>query len=207
MIVCMAASLLWRKHGHRSAARDLPDLATELALLFVPSRYTGAQGQIKGSFQGHEVRIDPEESRSITVRFSGAPPIALKSYESTGKAPFDWVALYSGDRVFDRFFKTRFAAAALARSLASSSAPSRYLEAFRGVYTRQVKAVTVSSDGVRCELDFGNPPYIPSSAIRVLLPACVALADFIESHLEVEQPQQGVAADATPALADLGGGA
>jgi hypothetical protein len=183
MFAFTALGFLLRKRGQKRAAEELPKLALELKLLLVPARHARALGQLKGSYQGYEVRVDPEESRSISVRFRGSPKIDLRSYQGPIAPPYGWVTLSSGDRAFDRFFKTRFIASELAQSLVSDQKPSSLLEPFRGAYDRRVKALTVSADGVRCELDFGNPPHVPASAIRVLLPACVALCAFIESRV------------------------
>jgi hypothetical protein len=171
--------LVGRKFGRKRAKRDFPSLAAELGLGHVPARHVGGLGVISGTFRGREVRIDPDDQRMIKVRLGRAPRVDLRSYENAVR-PFDMVTVYSKDRSFDRFFKTRFAAESIARRIANTEAPGHCLAAFTGRYARQVQSVAVTADGVVCRLDFGNPPYIPPDAMRELLPACVALADLIE---------------------------
>jgi hypothetical protein len=178
--------LMGRKFGRTRAKRDFPSLAAELGLGHATARHAGGLGVISGTFRGREVRIDPDEQRLIKVRFRGALRVDLRSYENAVGPPFDMVSVYSKDRSFDRFFKTRFAAEPIARRIASSEAPGRCLEAFTGRYARQVQSVAVTADGVVCRLDFGNPPYIPPGAMRELLPACVVLADLIEPDAAAE---------------------
>jgi len=43
-----------------------------------------------------------------------------------------------------------------------------------------LRSLSVTEAGITCVLDFGNPPCIPADALRVLLPALSALADFVE---------------------------
>ena len=90
------------------------------------------------------------------------------------------VVAYSGDRRFDRFFKTRFACEEVADRIACSESPSALLDAFEVRYGRQVESLSVTSDGVVCRVRFGNPPHIPVSAVETLLPAWADLADLIE---------------------------
>jgi hypothetical protein len=181
MFALTASGFLWRKYGRSRAGQDLAALATELGLAFVASRYKGSAGKLSGQYQGYQVRFDPEESRSLSVRLARTIPLELRSYETRPAPPRDWETLYSADREFDRYFKTRFAARGLARALAAQPMPSRYLEPFRGPLAARIKSLVVSEDSVRCELELGHPPYISPAAIRELLPACVKLAGFVES--------------------------
>jgi hypothetical protein len=94
--------------------------------------------------------------------------------------------VHSGDRQFDRFFKTRFASEAIAARIATANQPGQRLKPFMGRYARHVQSVIVTTEGVVCRLDFGSPPYIPEGALNELLPACAELADLLE-------PQDGSA--------------
>ena len=169
-----------RRLGRRRAAKRFPDLARALGLEFIAPRHPGSVGILSGVYRQRTVRIDPDEQRLIKVRFRSSPRIDLRSYENAVRAPFDMVAFYSGDRSFDRFFKTRFASEDVAALISDELEARRLVEPFMGRYARQVQALTVTSDGVVCRLDFGSPPYIPPAALETLLPACVALAELIE---------------------------
>lgn len=180
LFVGTALAYLQRKYARKRATQRFPELAAELGLSHSAPRYAGALGTITGTYRERAVRIDPDDQRLIKVRFNGTPRVDLRTYEHAMRAPFDMVALYSGDRAFDRFFKTRFASEDVAERIAAEGELSRHIEAFQGRYARQIQALTITSDGVVCRLDFGNPPYIPEGALQELLPACVALADLIE---------------------------
>jgi hypothetical protein len=180
MFLATLSAFLLRKLGRRRARQQFPELSRELGLEFTPPRYAGAVGTLTGTYKGRTVRIDPDDQRLIKVRFHAAPRIDLRSYEHSMRAPFDMVTIHSKDRVFDRFFKTRFATEEIAERIAAASEPGRMLAPFMGRFARQVQSLTVTGDGVVCRLDFGSPPYIPAGALHELLPACVSLADLIE---------------------------
>ena len=182
--ILMFLGTLWafvrRRLGRKRAAQRFPELAQELGLEYTLPRYAGAVGTLSGSYENRQVRIDPDDQRSIKLRFRGAPHVDLRTYENAVRAPFDMITVYSGDRAFDRFFKTRFASEDIAAHIASTEDPSRHLLPFMGRYARHVQSITVTSEGVVCRLDFGSPPYIPTGALHQLLPACAALADLLE---------------------------
>lgn len=180
MFLGTAYAVLRRKFGRRRAAQRFPDLAAELGLGFAAPRYTGNVGVLSGTYAGRAVRIDPDDQRLIKVRFHGTPRVDLRTYENSLRPPFDMVTVHSGDREFDRFFKTRFASEDVAAAIATTAQPGQQLAPFQGRYARHVQSVTVTSEGVVCRLDFGSPPYIPEGALHELLPACVALASLLE---------------------------
>jgi len=188
-------AFLWRKFGRRRARQQFPELSRELGLDYTPPRYSGAVGTLTGSFRGRVVRVDPDDQRLIKVRFRASPRIDLRSYEHSMRAPFDMVTIHSGDRAFDRFFKTRFASEPIAERIALSREPGRRLAPFTGRFARQVQSLTVTGDGVVCRLDFGSPPYIPAGALHELLPACVSLADLIEPVDQIGERHTSAPAD------------
>lgn len=180
MFLGMAWAFVRRKLGRKRAAQRFPVLARALGLDYTPPRYPGNAGVLAGVYANRAVRVDPDDQRLIKVRFRGAPRVDLRTYENAVRAPFDMVTVYSGDRAFDRFFKTRFASEDVAARIVDTERPSRQLSAFMGRYARHVQSLTVTSDGVVCRLDFGSPPYIPPGALLELLPACAGLADLLE---------------------------
>jgi hypothetical protein len=180
MFLGTAFAFLRRRLGRRRAAARFPALASAFGLQHTPPRYAGNVGVLAGSYEGRNVRVDPDDQRSIKVRFHGTPRVDLRTYENSLRAPFDMVTVHTGDREFDRFFKTRFASEDVAAHLAAASLPGQRLRPFLGRYARHVQSITVTSEGVVCRLDFGTPPYIPEGALHDLLPACVALANLLE---------------------------
>ena len=145
---------------------------------------------ISGNYRGREVRIDADEQRLLKVRFRGAPRVDLRSYQHSIGVPFDMVTVYSRDRDFDRFFRTRHAAEAIAERIVESEHPGRLVSAFEGPHARPLQSLTVTSDGVALRFE-----YLSAEAVRELLPACVALADLIEepgpdAALDAHAPHQ-----------------
>jgi hypothetical protein len=171
-----AAALLRRRWNQSRAAQDFPTLARELGLEFKAPRYAGGAGTLTGTHGERSVRIDPDDQRLLKVRFRGAPRVDLRSYEHA-TAPFDMITVYSRDRDFDRFFRTRLASEAIARRISDHEQAGRHLQAFQGSHARQIQSVTVTSEGVVCRFE-----YLPADALRELLSACVALADLIEPN-------------------------
>lgn len=180
MFLGTAFAFLRRRLGRRRAVVRFPALASALGLEHTPPRYAGNVGVLAGSYEGRSVRVDPDDQRSIKVRFHGTPRVDMRTYENSLRAPFDMVTVHTGDREFDRFFKTRFASEDVAAHIARVARPGQSLRSFLGRYARHVQSVTVTSEGVVCRLDFGTPPYIPEGALHELLPACVALANLLE---------------------------
>jgi hypothetical protein len=185
MFAGTAAVLLRKKWGAQRAALDFPALATSLGLQHAPPRHAGGAGVLSGTYQGRAVRIDADDQRLLKVRFHGAPRVDLRSYQHSIGVPFDMVTIYSRDRAFDRFFRTRHAAGPIAERIVESEQAARLVSVFEGPYARPLQSLTVTSDGVVLRFE-----YISAEAVRELLPACVALADLIE-------PNQS-AAGATP---------
>jgi hypothetical protein len=180
MFLGTAFAFLRRKLGRRRAAARFPALASTLGLQYTPPRYAGNVGVLAGTYRGRNVRVDPDEQRSIKVRFDSAPRVDLRTYENSLRAPFDMVTVHTGDREFDRYFKTRFASEDVAAHIAGASQPGQLLRPFLGRYARHVQSLTATAEGVVCRLDFGTPPYIPEGALQELLPACVELANLLE---------------------------
>jgi hypothetical protein len=175
MFAGTAAALLRRKWTRKRALQDFPSLARELGLDHAAPRYAGAVGVLTGTRSGRQVRVDPDDQRLLKVRFHGSPRVDLRSYEHALASPFDMITVYSRDRDFDRFFRTRHASEAIARRIAEDQRPGRHVEAFQGGNARQIQSVTITSEGVVCRFE-----YLSAEALRELLPACLALADLIE---------------------------
>lgn len=174
------AAYLRRRWGRSKAVRDFPAVAADLGLSFVAPRYKGTVGVLTGTFSGRVVRIDPDDQRMIAVRFAGKPLVDLRSYEHGRGAPHGMVTVYSNDRNFDRYFRTRFADREIAARIAQATAPGDMLTPLQGAGTRAIQSLSITSEGVICRVDFGTPPYIPSAALSRILPVCVALADLVE---------------------------
>jgi hypothetical protein len=184
LLLSLLYASLRHKSGFSRAATALPELGRELGLEYFSPRYARSQGSLAGQYLGRAVRVDPDEQRAILIRFAGAPSIDLRSYERPQRAAPGMTQIRSGDALFDDFWKTRFASKAIARRIEDSDLPSRLIEPFKVAYWRNLRSLSVTEQGITCVLDFGNPPSIPPDALRLLLPALSALADFIEAASE-----------------------
>lgn len=175
-----------RRMRRHAALRDWPALAAEFGLRHQPSPHRGAQGRLRGTIGGRGVLVDPEDRR-IFVNLEQPVPIELRSYAATGPAPAGRVTVFAGSALLRRHFKTRVAAPELASSLAASTRLDAALASFSALSARRVSALSVSESGVTCNVDFGTPPFIPASALRTLLPACLRLASAVESLGQARQ--------------------
>ncbi len=181
MLLGTVVTVVTARLGRRRAALDFPQLAATLGLTYAPPRYRDMIGSLSGVVRGRPVRIDPDEQKMIAVRFVAAPLVDLRSYEHGRGAPHGMVPVHTGHRDFDRFFRTRFASPEIAARLTQMQEPDALLRAFRGGLRRKVQSLSVTAEGVVCRLDFGTPAYIPAGALQALLPACLALAEVVES--------------------------
>jgi hypothetical protein len=186
MFLSSALAFALRKSGHKKAIQAFPALAQELGLDFVAPRYAKAQGTLVGEIDGRRVHVDPDEQQRILIRFkpgttASPPPIDLRTYEHSLRAPFGMVTVYSVDRAVDQFFRTRFASPELAEQLAEADELAARIEPFRGAFAHNLKGLSVTGEGITCTLDFGRPQHIPAEAVRELVPACLALAELIET--------------------------
>jgi hypothetical protein len=201
MLVLMLVMHVRRRTAFRRKGTDLRAVARELGLEHVPSAHSRAQGKLRGSYRGRKVVVDPDERRAVIVRFETQPRIDLRSYEISMPVPFDMVSVQSRAPAFNRFWKTRRASPAIAGELLERSSVE-WIEPLRGRLARNVKSLIVTAEGVTCEVDFGNPAFIPADAVRQLLVACIELAEQFEPKAAApidESPSIAPAAEDSPA--------
>ncbi len=180
----MVLTLLRRKAGHQKAAKQYPELAAELGLTLRPSPYKKGIGTLSGEYRGFGVVVDPDDQRRMRVRFRGNPRVNLRSYDVAKPPSPGMSTLFSDDKAFDAFFKTRHVGDAERAVLEDALRPSELLVPFRAV--RELKELSVTEGGVSAVFDYGNPAYIPVNVVRELLPALVALARLIEPTADAE---------------------
>lgn len=175
----MVLTLLRRKKGHRDAQKEYPELAAHLGLAHRPSQFQRGVGTLSGEVDGYSVTVDPDEQRRIRVRFRGAPALDFRSYEQSTRAPHGMGTVYSSDKSFDAFFKTRFAAEEDRERIEALERPSELIEPLRAV--RELKELSITQAGITCVFDYGNPSYIPVDVVRALVPALVKLAQAFDA--------------------------
>jgi hypothetical protein len=180
MFFGMVYAFIKRRTAHHLASRAYPELGQRLGLTFRASPYKKAIGTLSGKRDGYRVFVDPDEQKKISVHFVGEPSVLLLNYQQNQRPPSGAERLYTGDREFDAFFKTRYASEDLARRFEERRNLGRLLVDFESTFRRELKEFSVSSSGISIVLDFGNPPYIPSSAVERLLPPLLELAKIID---------------------------
>lgn len=180
MFFGMVYAFLKRRTAHHLASRAYPELGRRLGLAFKASPYKKTIGTLSGHFQGYRVFVDPDEQRKISVHFTGEPSVLLLNYRQNQRPPADAERLYSGDRQFDAFFKTRYASNEISERFKKRRALGELLVDFEGTFRRELKQFNVSSTGISIVLDFGNPPYIPASAVERLLPPLIEIAKIVD---------------------------
>jgi len=173
---------LRRRARFHATARTFPALGQQLGLKFKASAHPGAIGTLSGELRGYRVFIDSDDQRRITVRFAQEPRVDLRNYEQHPRAPRGMNTYYSGNKQFDAFFKTRYLSDEVAKRLGKVADLGQLVAPFYGRYYRALKQLNVTSNGVSCIFDFGNPPHLPPAAIELLLPAMIELARAIEPH-------------------------
>ena len=180
MFFGMIYAFIKRRTAHHLASRAYPELGQRLGLVFKASPYKKTIGTLSGARDGYRVFVDPDEQRKISVHFVGEPGVLLLNYRQNQRPPSGAERLYTGNREFDAFFKTRYATEEVAVRLKGQRDLGRLLVDFETTFRRELKQFNVSSSGISIVLDFGNPPYIPSSAVARLLPPLIELAKIID---------------------------
>lgn len=185
----MFIGLVWgffrRRARFRRAKDDYPTIAERMGLKFRAGSSSTQVGQLYGVLRGFPVLVDPDEQRKIIVRFNGAPAIDLRNYESPKRTSLLKYVTFR-ERIVNEYFKTRLAAPELIERLSQLDV-SALIEPFTQRYRYEVKQLNVTTHGVTCVLDFGNPPHIPGAAIEALMPALLDWAEAIEPKASAPQ--------------------
>jgi hypothetical protein len=178
----MYAGIRLKRAGYNRARRDYPVLADRAGLVFrAPVDRTGV-GQLRGTFRGRQVIVDPDETTRISVEFATPCPIECRSYDVPRRPAAGLEQAHTGVDAFDRLFKYRYAAPALLERLMASRAELRAgLAPFRRRRASHLRDFVVKPEGIDCYFDFGKPPHIPASVVEEVLEESAALADLIEA--------------------------
>ncbi|HEY6729373.1 MAG TPA: hypothetical protein VI197_35425 [Polyangiaceae bacterium] len=180
MFFGMAFAFVKRRATHKLASKAFPELAERLGLIYKPSPYRGGIGTLSGTFQGYRVFVDPDEQRKVSLHFEGAPGVLLRNYAQNQRPPAELNRLYSGDRSFDAFFKTRYADDGVAARIQEYEKWPALVAVLEGEFRRELAQFNVSESGITLVVNFGNPPHIPGGAVERLLEICVRCASIID---------------------------
>lgn len=180
MFFGMAFAFVKRRASHHLASKAFPRLAEQLGLSYKPSPYRAGIGTLSGRLGGYRVFVDPDEQRKVSLHFEGTPALLLRSYDQNQRPPAELARLYSGERSFDAFFKTRYADEAVAHRIQEYKGWRPLIEALKTEFRRELAQFNVSETGITLVLDFGNPPHIPGGVVERLLEIAVQFASVID---------------------------
>jgi len=190
MFFGMVYAFIKRRASHKLASRAFPNLAERLGLTYKPSPYRRGIGTLQGTLDGYRVFVDPDDQRKISLYFETGPAILLRNYAQNQRPPAELSRLYSGNKHFDAFFKTRYADEELSRRVREYRDWAPLIAQVQGEFRRELQQFNVSDTGISLVLNFGNPPHIPGGVVERLLKLLVRVASVIEpreQHLELRR--------------------
>jgi hypothetical protein len=172
-----------RRSGRAKSSEQLPPYAESLGLQRQAPRRAGEVGILSGWYQGYEVRIDPDELASISVRFARSPAVALRTFQFCKRAPQGMTTMFTPYRTFEQYFVERYASPEVARRIASLGDLDEAVERLSSI-GQPPRTLAISADGIECRLKIQGIPYIAVETLQHLLPELIAWARAIEPAQE-----------------------
>lgn len=177
MFGVMVLGFLRKKAGHVVAQRQYPQLAEDLGLTFIPSRYRSGVGRIVGTLTGFRVSVDPDEQKNVRVLFETPPGVELWMHVHHRRPPPGMKLFRPASPGLASLFRTAHGTQqAIARLDAAAGGETLSNMARRLRRFRQLKSLSVTEGGVTAVLDYGSPPFIPADVVRSLLDDLVGIA-------------------------------
>ncbi|MDX2440596.1 MAG: hypothetical protein QNK40_08600 [Desulfobacterales bacterium] len=178
------------KLGWKRARKNFPNVAAKLGLEHFSPKLKIKIGEIKGEFNGYQIRIRPDYRAIIEVTQIGSlrfrsSRLMLSTSKSQIISPPEGVRQFdSGNSKFDTFFQTRYALPDLAKLLTDDASKLVCLEQFRKTWKNKLRLVEVGDSGIRCSLKYGLSTYIPAETLEKILPDLCELAKIFQSLLD-----------------------
>ena len=161
--------------GRRKALREFPEAAQKFGFVHKKSRSSRPFGTYTGIYSGYSFKIDPDSNATIHLEMN--PVSGLTEFITRkGKTNFD-----SGDKGFDRFFKTRIVSAELGQKLREATAFLAYTVQFGKRWNGKYNYIQIYKDSIYCSFKYGNGHYIPASVLKKIIPDMVRLADLLQA--------------------------
>ena len=198
MFFGMVYAFIKRRASHKLASRAFPALADRLGLVHKPSPYRKGIGTLSGRLGGYRVFVDPDEQKKISLHFSGHPGVLLRNYEQNQRPPDGLSRLYSGDKRFDAYFKTRYADEEVSQRIRAHADWRPLINGLEQEFRRELVQFNVGETGVTLVLDFGNPPHIPAWAVERLLAILRDFARVIDPETARSEAGPGHASETMP---------
>jgi hypothetical protein len=173
-----------RKSARAQSTERLPKLAPSLNLTHHAPRSPGDIGALSGQFGGYDVRIDPDEAARISLRFSGAPRVALRTFSFLKRAPQSFQVMTTAYRQFNAYFVERYASDAVITALLKMGDLDQEVAKLRAS-PQPIETLSISDEGIDCRLQFERVVAVSAEAVEYLLPVLVHWAQAIDSAVEL----------------------
>lgn len=166
---------LRRKTGHVLARSQYPELAKQLGLTYRQSRYASGVGVLSGTYQGHQVTVDPDDQRHIRIALPEPPGVELWMHKHNRRPPPGMQSFRPRSRALAALFQTAHGTPRGIRIVQEAEDLDAIANRLRRM--RELKSFSVTENGVTAVLDAGSPPFIPVPVVRRMLDAQVRIAE------------------------------
>jgi hypothetical protein len=171
---------LRRKRSERGkATQDFPAFAQAEGLQH-QQRQPGEIGVLTGTYQGFELRVDPDEGAKIWLRFTHAPKVELRTFKFHKRQPAGMEPLLSSYQTFEGYFADRYVGPAVNELLSKLEEDLDAIVRDLKTAPHRVIALSITSEGIECRLQVERIAYISTDTLRYLLPRLVRLAKVFD---------------------------
>jgi hypothetical protein len=182
---------LWRffyfdltKRKWAQARDDYPQLARQMNLEYKKGELVTQIGTISGTYETYRVAVEPDDNATIAVHFTSTPDLFISSSGPDYTAPFPGMVQFdTGNRAFDRYFKIRFAAPAIASAFSENPDALQFAETIIKKWARPIHRLDITRSGLRCMFEYGGQSYIPAPVVADVLPDLCNFARSFEALL------------------------
>ena len=161
--------------GRRKALRKFPEAAQKFGFIQEKSRSSRPFGIYTGIYKGYNFKINPDSNATIHLEMNPVPGLT-EFITRQGQTNFD-----SGDKGFDKFFKTRLVSPELGQKLREAVAFLTYTVQFGKRWKRKYNYIQIYEDSIYCSFKYGSGRYIPGPVLEKIIPDLVKIADLLQA--------------------------
>lgn len=167
-----------RAVSKRASRNAFPALGAKLGLVHVKPETPGAAGVLKGSYGGHDVRLESEARARAVVMLPQPIPVELRNYEHWKRVPNGYQSLTFEEQKLNSWLKNRFASAKLSASWARDPELCRLLRQLRT--DEQLREFAVTPERIELVFDYGIRGLFPALRAEQALSLALTLAKRLE---------------------------
>ena len=167
-----------RALSKRASQSGFPALGVKLALTHTVPETPGAAGTLKGTYQGHRVRLESETRARAVVSFRREIKLELRNYEHWKRTPNGLEVVAFEQRQLNTWLRNRFAHASLRALLIRDATLTTLLSRLRD--DPHLRELTITPDRVEFVFDYGVRGLFPVNAAEQALTTALTLAERIE---------------------------